>query len=215
MNDLSALSLFNRRRSRGTRRIQLNRPRLAALVAAAVASIALAGFAWYGRHQTDRRNANVTACLAAATPASQAIFSYDYRTFDAGVSNARSFLTGAFANDYATTTANLKATAVQARAIVQSQVSAVGVVDASPAESTRSSTSTSTGATSTSPARRSTRTGSCSRWSGSAESAKSRRPPPYDGRSSNVNKSLSEPAVQPVAVGRRTAEGRHDGASHP
>ena len=133
MNDLSALSLFNRRCSRGTRRIQLNRPRLAALVTAAVASIALAGFAWYGHHQTDRRNANVTACLAAATPASQAIFSYDYRTFDAGVSNARSFLTGAFANDYATTTANLKATAVQAQAIVQSQVSAVGVVDASPA----------------------------------------------------------------------------------
>ena len=135
MNYLSALSLLNRRRhrgTRGTRGTQPGRAGLVAPVAAAVASIGLAGFAWYGHNQTDRRDTTVTTCLAAATPASQAIFSYDYRTFDAGVSKARSFITGAFANDYATTTENLKATAVQAQAVVQSQVSAVGVVDASP-----------------------------------------------------------------------------------
>jgi Mce-associated membrane protein len=110
--------------------MRLGRSGLIAVIAA-TASIALAGFAWYGHDQTQRRDATVTACLAAATPASQAIFSYDYRTFDAGVANARSFITGAFVNDYATTTTSLKATALAAQAVVQSQVSAVGVVDAS------------------------------------------------------------------------------------
>jgi Mce-associated membrane protein len=118
-------------RGRDSSPARLGRSGLAALIAAA-ASIALAGFAWYGHDQTERRDATVTACLAAATPASQAIFSYDYRTYDAGVANAQSFITGAFVSDYATTTTNLKATAVQAQAVVQSQVSAVGVVDASP-----------------------------------------------------------------------------------
>jgi Mce-associated membrane protein len=101
-------------------------------VAAATVSTAVAGIAWYERDQADRRSDTVTTCLAAATPASQALFSYDYRTYDASVASARSFVTGAFANDYATATANLKATAVQAQAVVQAQVSAVGVVDASP-----------------------------------------------------------------------------------
>jgi Mce-associated membrane protein len=112
-------------------RIRLSRSAVIAVVAA-TASIVLAGITWYERDQADQRDATVTTCLAAATPASQAIFSYDYRTFDASVATARSFITGAFVNDYATTTANLKATAIQAQAVVQSQVSAVGVVDASP-----------------------------------------------------------------------------------
>jgi Mce-associated membrane protein len=118
-------------RDRDSSPMRLGRSGLAAVIAAAV-SIALASFAWYGHDRTERRDATVTACLSAATPASQAIFSYDYRTFDAGVATAQSFITGAFGNDYATTTTNLKATAVAAQAVVQSQVSAVGVVDASP-----------------------------------------------------------------------------------
>jgi Mce-associated membrane protein len=132
MSVMRFFAFLDRRRSgTGSRRVRLGLSALAAVVAA-TASLALAGFAWYGHDQTKQRDATVTACLAAATPASQAIFSYDYRTFDAGVANARSFITGAFVNDYATTTTNLKATAVQAQAVVQSQVSAVGVVDASP-----------------------------------------------------------------------------------
>jgi Mce-associated membrane protein len=131
MNIKRAFSQLHRQRPARRGGIPLGRSALVAVVAA-VASVGIAGFAWYGRDQTERSNATVTACMAAATPASQAIFSYDYRTFDAGVANARSFLTGTFVNDYATTTANLKATAVQAQAVVQSQVSAVGVVDASP-----------------------------------------------------------------------------------
>jgi Mce-associated membrane protein len=121
----------HRRASRGGGRERLSRSAYVVVVAAA-ASIALAGLAWYQRDQADERAGTTTACLAAATPASQAIFSYDYRTFDAGVATARSFITGAFVNDYATTTASLKATAVQAQAVVQAEVSAVGVVDASP-----------------------------------------------------------------------------------
>ena len=101
---------------------------LATLIAAGAG-----GYAWSGQHQAQQRDRATRACVAAATPAAQAIFSYDYRTFDAGVANAQSFVTGGFVNDYATTTTNLKATAVQAQAVVQSQVSAVGVVDASPA----------------------------------------------------------------------------------
>jgi Mce-associated membrane protein len=119
-------------RHRDSSPVRVGRSGPAAIIVA-TASIALAGFAWYGHAQTERRDATVTACLAAATPAAQAIFSYDYRTFDAGVANAQSFVTGGFVNDYATTTTNLKATAVRAQAVVQSQVSAVGVVDASPA----------------------------------------------------------------------------------
>jgi Mce-associated membrane protein len=132
MNLMRTLSPRGRRRSgRGSRLVRFGRSGLASAIAA-TASVALAGFAWYGHDQTERRNVTVTTCLAAATPASQAIFSYDYRTFDAGVANARSFITGAFVNDYATTTTNLKATAIAAQAVVESQVSAVGVVDASP-----------------------------------------------------------------------------------
>jgi Mce-associated membrane protein len=101
-------------------------------VIAATVSTTVAGIAWYERDQADRRSDTVTACLAAATPASQAIFSYDYRTYDAGVASALSFITGAFVKDYAATTANLKATAVQAQAVVQAEVSAAGVIDASP-----------------------------------------------------------------------------------
>ena len=128
MNDLMRTLSF---RNRASSPVRLSRSGLAIAVVA-TACVALAGFAWYGHHQTQRRDATVTACLAAATPASQAIFSYDYRTFDAGVANAQSFITGAFVKDYATTTTALKAAAVQAQAVVQSQVSAVGVVDASP-----------------------------------------------------------------------------------
>jgi Mce-associated membrane protein len=102
------------------------------VLALAIATLITAGFggyAWYGHHQAQQRDASARACVAAATPAAQAIFSYDYRTFDAGVANARPFITGAFASEYAKTTASLKATAVSVKAVVQAQVSAVGVVN--------------------------------------------------------------------------------------
>jgi Mce-associated membrane protein len=102
-----------------------------ALAVATLALATLAGYAWYGLHAAQRRDRMAHACVVAATPAAQAVFSYDYRTFDASVANGRSFITGAFADEYAKTTAGLKATAVKDQAIVQAQVSAVSVVDTS------------------------------------------------------------------------------------
>ena len=114
------------------RRIRLPRTRtgrtVAALTAAVVLVGAFAGFAWFARYQAQQRDRATRACLTAVAPASQAIFSYDYRNFDASVANGQSFVTGAFAKEYATTTAGLKATAVKEQAIVQAQVSAVGIV---------------------------------------------------------------------------------------
>ena len=114
------------------RRIRVLRTRtnrtVAALTTAVVLAGAFAGYAWFARHQAQQRDRAARACLTAVTPASQAIFSYDYRSFDASVANGQSFVTGAFAKEYATTTAGLKATAVKEQAIVQAQVSAVGIV---------------------------------------------------------------------------------------
>jgi Mce-associated membrane protein len=114
------------------RRISLpsTRPAVAALSVAVLAAGSFAGYAWYGQHQAQQRDHAARTCLAAATPAAQAIFSYDYRTFDASVSNAQPFVTGTFAKDYASTTATLKSTAVKEQAVVQAQVSAVGLVEA-------------------------------------------------------------------------------------
>jgi len=103
---------------------------VAALTTAVAIAAGFAGYAWYGQHQAQQRDHLARQCLTAATPASQAIFSYDYRNFDASVANGQSFATGEFAKQYATTTAGLKATAVKEQAIVQAQVSAVGIVEA-------------------------------------------------------------------------------------
>jgi len=104
---------------------------LVALAAATLVVAAIGGYAWIGDHQANERDATARACAAAATPAAQAIFSYDYRTFDASVANARPFIAGDFASEYAKTTASLRATAVSVKAVVQAQVSAVGLVDIS------------------------------------------------------------------------------------
>jgi Mce-associated membrane protein len=69
---------------------------------------------------------------AAATPASAAIFSYDYRTFDASVESGRSFTTGTFTDEYVKTTDSLKATAISEQAVVTAQTSVSGVIDATP-----------------------------------------------------------------------------------
>jgi Mce-associated membrane protein len=116
---------------RGRARVRTARRRVVALALAVVVVGGAAGAAWYGQHRTRQRDAATKACLAAATPASQAIFSYDYRTFDASIANGRGFVTGAFAKEYATTTASLRATAVKEQAVVQAQVSTVGVIESS------------------------------------------------------------------------------------
>jgi Mce-associated membrane protein len=92
----------------------------------------LAGAAWYGQHRADQRDSAVRDATAAANTAAQAVFSYDYRTFDASVTNGRTFVTGPFAKEYAQTTSALKAAAQKEQAIVRAQVSAAGVITAAP-----------------------------------------------------------------------------------
>jgi Mce-associated membrane protein len=107
---------------------------LAVTVVLAVAIVLVGGvgfYAWYQSDSAQQRERDARSCVTAATAAAQAIFSYDYRTFDASVANAKPYVAGAFAKEYAQTTATLKATAQKEQAVVQAQVSAVGVIDTS------------------------------------------------------------------------------------
>ncbi|MGI5243916.1 hypothetical protein [Dactylosporangium sp. CA-139066] len=103
----------------------------AALLLALVLAAGAGAAAWYAHDESHRRDVAVRQSLAAAPAAAQAIFSYDYRSFDASTSNARAFITGDFAAEYAKTTAALKSNAVAEQAIVRAEVSATGVVTAS------------------------------------------------------------------------------------
>jgi len=101
------------------------------LALAVLLAAGLAGYAWYADRSGTRREAAGRDCLAASTAAAQAIFSYDYRTFDASVSNAKAFVTGQFATEYAQTTATLKPAAQAQQAVVRAEVSSAGVVSVS------------------------------------------------------------------------------------
>lgn len=100
------------------------------LALATVLAVVAAGTAWYAHHRAGQREAAVRQALATAAPAAKAVFSYDYRNFDASVANGRGFVTGAFAEEYAETTAALRATAESEQAVVLAEVSAAGVVRA-------------------------------------------------------------------------------------
>ena len=100
-----------------------------ALGVAVLVALGLTGFAWYQADRAGQQAADRHAALSAASAAAAAIFSYDYRTFDASVAKAKPFVTGAFAKEYASTTASLKATATSEQAVVRAQVSASGVID--------------------------------------------------------------------------------------
>jgi Mce-associated membrane protein len=103
---------------------------LVALVAAILVAAAVAGAGWWQQRAADQRDAAVRQSLAVAPAAAQAIFSYDYRSFDTSVANAKAFVTGTFAEEYAQTTAALKASAIGEKAIVRVSVSTTGVVSA-------------------------------------------------------------------------------------
>jgi Mce-associated membrane protein len=105
---------------------------VAALTVAVLLFGGLAGAAWYDNHRAQQRESAVRDSIATATTAAQAIFSYDYRSFDTSVANGRTFVTGAFAKEYAQTTSSLKAAASKDQAIVRAQVSAAGVITADP-----------------------------------------------------------------------------------
>ena len=100
------------------------------VLVALVVFIALAGAAGWAHHRASQRDAAVRQSLSTATAAAQALFSYDYRSFDTSVANGRGFTTGDFAKQYEQTTAALKASAVKEQAVVRASVSATGVVSA-------------------------------------------------------------------------------------
>jgi Mce-associated membrane protein len=103
--------------------------RVVLIVAIALVGAA-GGAAWYADRGASQRDEAGRDCLARSTAAAQAIFSYDYRTFDASVAAGRTFTTGTFSGEYATTTANLKPAAEQQQAIVRAEVSAASIVEA-------------------------------------------------------------------------------------
>jgi Mce-associated membrane protein len=109
----------------------MRRRSILVLAALTLVALGVAGFAWQQRKSSVDAASAGRACAAAASAAAQAIFSYDYRSFDSGVAAAKSWTTGEFAKEYGQTTAALKATAVREQAVVQAQVSAVGVLQAS------------------------------------------------------------------------------------
>jgi Mce-associated membrane protein len=97
---------------------------------AAVLVLGLAAAAWISADQTHRRDQAATEAMAAAGTAATAIFSYDYRSFDASVANGMRFVTGDFADEYAETTEALRPAAEHEQAVVRAEVSAAGIVEA-------------------------------------------------------------------------------------
>ncbi len=101
-----------------------------ALALAVIAAIAVASAGLWAHRGANQRDAAVRDALAASTAAAQAIFSYDFRSFDTSVANGQSFVTGAFATEYGQTTAALKPAAIAEKAVVRAAVSSAGVVNA-------------------------------------------------------------------------------------
>ena len=101
------------------------------LVAAIAVVAVVGGYLWYDTSRLGREQNAARDCLAVAPAAAAALFSYDYRTFDASVANGRTFASGGFAEDYAKTTAALKQAALQEQAVVTAQASVAGVISSS------------------------------------------------------------------------------------
>ena len=112
--------------------VDVNRNRIlsAVLVTATLAATGLAVAAWRDHAAAADREHTGQTCLAGATAAAQAIFSYDYRSFDASVANGRAFTTGSFTDEYTETTTSLKPVAEQQQAVVRAEVSAAGLIEA-------------------------------------------------------------------------------------
>lgn len=101
------------------------------LLIGVVVMAALGSFALYDKGRIGSEQTAARECLAVAPAAAAALFSYDYRTFDASVANGRSFAAGSFADEYAQTTSALKAAATKEQAVVTAQAGSVGVISSS------------------------------------------------------------------------------------
>lgn len=92
----------------------------------------VAAFAWYSEQGLQRRETAARESIAAAEAAARAIFSYDHKGFDAAVNNGKAFTTGDFTREYEQTTSALKPAVLSEQAVVRAEVSAAGVITASP-----------------------------------------------------------------------------------
>jgi Mce-associated membrane protein len=102
---------------------------LAALVVIGAVAAGVLGLRVREADAVDRAR---VAALAAARSHAQAILSYDHRTLDADFARAGKVITGAFKGEYErTTTAVVRPTATQYRAVVKAEVTSAGVVRAS------------------------------------------------------------------------------------
>jgi Mce-associated membrane protein len=99
---------------------------------AAALALGLAVVAWVSADRAQRRERAGAEALTSAGAAATAIFSYDYRSFDASVANGAQFVTGDFAGEYAETTAALKPAAAAEQAVVRAEVSTAGIIAAGP-----------------------------------------------------------------------------------
>ncbi|MQA23876.1 MAG: hypothetical protein GEU94_00065 [Micromonosporaceae bacterium] len=89
----------------------------------------LAGGAYYLKSSAEATARADREATAAAAAAAEAIFSYDYRSFDDSVANGLAFTTGDFKKEYRKTTGSLKATAVKEKAVVRANVKLMSVAD--------------------------------------------------------------------------------------
>ncbi|GAA4908184.1 Mce-associated membrane protein [Stackebrandtia albiflava] len=100
------------------------------LAAATGFACLLAVITYLGAAFTDRGDETADAVRAAKT-AAVALFSYDYRDFDASIANASAHATGEFAEDYRVTTEDLRATVETEQAKVVARVVDIGLLNES------------------------------------------------------------------------------------
>jgi Mce-associated membrane protein len=103
---------------------------VAALAAlAAVLAVASAVMFWQDRRAAAAVQAGNDARAAART-AAETLFSYDYRTIDENIKDGKKVVTGKLATDYNATSAIVKPTAIDTKAVVKASVSEAAVVSA-------------------------------------------------------------------------------------
>ena len=80
------------------RAVRMPHRAILAIGLAAALVLGLAATAWVTADRRQRSDRASADALAVAKTATTAIFSYDYRSFDASVANGRQFITGEFAD---------------------------------------------------------------------------------------------------------------------
>lgn len=98
------------------------------LAVSVIVAVAVAAGAFWGATSVTSTDDTKAAVQAAKTAAS-ALFSYDYRDFDASVANAMAHATGAFAQDYKTTTEGLRESVESEKARIVADVVDVALLN--------------------------------------------------------------------------------------